>query len=183
MRGHPDLDGPRPLVHHLVDADLEELVVPQRPGAQYHPVVEVIRRAGDGDTASPRPGCVVSAGTGGHHISRDAGDGSITSTGTPGTGTQGHNVNGDARDGDTRTQRQRGRQGWVHHINRDARDEDTRTQRQRGHQGRGHKDTRSTGTPGMVTQGHNVNGDARDGSVMLRGTPRMGPSHEQGHQR
>lgn len=53
MRGHPDLDGPSPFVHHLVDADLEELVVPQRPGTQHHPMVEVICRAGDRNIVSP----------------------------------------------------------------------------------------------------------------------------------
>lgn len=47
MRGDADLDGARPLVHHLVDADLEHLVGAQRPVAQDHAVVEVVRRAAD----------------------------------------------------------------------------------------------------------------------------------------
>ena len=46
MRGHADLNGARPLVHHLVDADLEHLVGAQRPAAQHHAVVEVVRGAG-----------------------------------------------------------------------------------------------------------------------------------------
>ena len=48
MRGHADLNGARPLVHHLVDADLEHLVGAQRPAAQHHAVVEVVRGAGGG---------------------------------------------------------------------------------------------------------------------------------------
>lgn len=44
MRCDADFDGTRPLVHHLVDANLEHLVGAQRPAAQDHAVVEVIGR-------------------------------------------------------------------------------------------------------------------------------------------
>ena len=44
VRRHADLDGARPLVHHLVDADLEHLVGAERPAAQHHAVVEVVGR-------------------------------------------------------------------------------------------------------------------------------------------
>lgn len=47
MRGDANFNGARPLVHHLVDADLEHLVGAQRPVAQDHPVVEVICRTVD----------------------------------------------------------------------------------------------------------------------------------------
>lgn len=40
--GDADLDGASPLVHHLVDANLEHLPVPQGPAAQHHAVVEVV---------------------------------------------------------------------------------------------------------------------------------------------
>lgn len=48
MRCDADFDGARPLVHHLVDANLEHLIGAQRPAAQDHAVVEVISRAVDG---------------------------------------------------------------------------------------------------------------------------------------
>lgn len=44
MRRDSDFDGARPLVHHLVDANLEHLVGAERPAAQDHAVVEVISR-------------------------------------------------------------------------------------------------------------------------------------------
>ena len=48
MRGHADLDGARPLVHHLVDAHLEHLVGVQRAAAQDHAVIEVVRSTARG---------------------------------------------------------------------------------------------------------------------------------------
>ena len=50
MRCDTDLDGARPLVHHLVDADLEHLVGAQGPAAQDHAVVEVISRTVEVET-------------------------------------------------------------------------------------------------------------------------------------
>ena len=44
VRGHANLDGARPLVHHLVDAHLEHLVGAEGPAAQDHAMVEVVRR-------------------------------------------------------------------------------------------------------------------------------------------
>lgn len=44
VRCDADFDGARPLVHHLVDANLEHLIGAQRPAAQDHAVVEVISR-------------------------------------------------------------------------------------------------------------------------------------------
>lgn len=44
MRGDTDFNGARPLIHHLVDTDLEHLVRAQRPAAQDHAVIEVIGR-------------------------------------------------------------------------------------------------------------------------------------------
>lgn len=45
VRCDADFDGTRPLVHHLVDANLEHLVGAQRAAAKDHAVVEVIGRA------------------------------------------------------------------------------------------------------------------------------------------
>ncbi len=45
MRCDADFDGTRPLVHHLVDANLEHLIGAQRPAAQDHAVVKVISGA------------------------------------------------------------------------------------------------------------------------------------------
>lgn len=42
MRRDTDFDGTRPLVHHLVDTDLEHLIGAQRPAAQDHTMIEVI---------------------------------------------------------------------------------------------------------------------------------------------
>lgn len=40
--GDTNLDGASPLVHHLVDAHLEHLSVPQGSAAQHHAVIEVV---------------------------------------------------------------------------------------------------------------------------------------------
>lgn len=40
-----DLDGTCPLVHHLVDTDLEHFIGAQGSAAQDHAVVEVVSRA------------------------------------------------------------------------------------------------------------------------------------------
>lgn len=45
-----DFNGAGPLVHHLVDADLEHLVGAERPAAQDHAVVEVISRTAEKKT-------------------------------------------------------------------------------------------------------------------------------------
>lgn len=50
MGGDPNLNGAGPLVHHLVDAHLEHLSVPQGPAAQHHAMIEVI--SGTEGTAS-----------------------------------------------------------------------------------------------------------------------------------
>ena len=48
MRRHADLDGARPLIHHLVDAHLEHFIGAQRTTAQDHTMVEVVRRTVQG---------------------------------------------------------------------------------------------------------------------------------------
>lgn len=42
MGGDPDLNGSRPLIHHLVYSDLKDLIVVQWPITEDHPVIEVI---------------------------------------------------------------------------------------------------------------------------------------------
>lgn len=61
MGGDPDLNGSRPLIHHLVYPDLEDLIVVQWPITEDHPMVEVI-----GGTAQTRHITVVSL-TSYHH--------------------------------------------------------------------------------------------------------------------
>lgn len=42
MGGDTNLNGASPFVHHLVDAHLEYLSVPQGSAAQHHAMIEVI---------------------------------------------------------------------------------------------------------------------------------------------
>lgn len=49
MGGDTNLNGSGPLVHHLVNADLENLTVAQWPVAQDHAVVEIIRGTAKGE--------------------------------------------------------------------------------------------------------------------------------------
>lgn len=46
MRCDANFYGSRPLVHHLVDANLEHLIGAERPVAQHHAVIKVIGRTG-----------------------------------------------------------------------------------------------------------------------------------------
>lgn len=50
MGGDTNLDGASPFVHHLVNAHLEHLPVPQGSAAQHHAMVEVV--SGTEGTAS-----------------------------------------------------------------------------------------------------------------------------------
>jgi hypothetical protein len=50
MGGDTNLNGASPFVHHLVNAHLEHLSIPEGSAAQYHAMIEVI--SGTGDTAS-----------------------------------------------------------------------------------------------------------------------------------
>lgn len=45
MGSDTNLNGASPFVHHLVDAHLEHLSVPQGSAAQYHTMIEVISGA------------------------------------------------------------------------------------------------------------------------------------------
>lgn len=42
MGGDTNFNGASPFVHHLVDAHLEHLSIPQGSAAQHHAVIEVI---------------------------------------------------------------------------------------------------------------------------------------------
>lgn len=50
MGGDTNLNGASPFVHHLVDAYLEHLSIPQGSAAQHDSVIEVV--GGTEDTAS-----------------------------------------------------------------------------------------------------------------------------------
>lgn len=50
MGSDADLNGASPFVHHLVNAHLEHLSIPEGSAAQYHAMIEVI--GGTEDTAS-----------------------------------------------------------------------------------------------------------------------------------
>lgn len=60
MGGDANLNGASPLVHHLVDAHLEHLSIPQGSAAQHHAMIEVVggtEGMASGDSDPPPTHC------------------------------------------------------------------------------------------------------------------------------